>query len=315
MRLRLRPAVALASLLVVALIGAGCGSSDSKSSGSTDAGALLKKAFATPIKSAVLDVDAKVDLDGVKGINGPIEFKIAGPFKSNGPKALPVAAFKLNAAGAGQNITGGFSLTKDNAYVTFQGQSYELGTKIFNSLKSGVASAPAQQKPSTVLQKFGVDPSKWLTDAKVEDGPDVGGDSTRKITGTVDVARLVKEVFAAAKSPSLRKQLQATGQPVPAIPKVSDAQLKQVEDAVKKATVEVDVDGNDIARRVAAAVDFEIPKGVNAGSLKGGSAAFEFSFPKLGVEPNVQAPSNPQPLSALLGAFGLGGNSLKQPAQ
>jgi hypothetical protein len=317
MRLRLRPAAALAPLLVVALIGAGCGNSkddSSKDSGSTDATALLQKAFAQPVKSADLNIDAKVDLDGVKGINGPLEFKVAGPFKSNGTKALPVADFKMTTAGAGQNINAGFILTNDNAYVTIQGQSYEVGTKLFNTFKSGVASAPAQANPSTTLKKFGVDPAKWLTDAKVEDGPDVGGDSTRKITGTVDVGALVKDVFAAARSPKLRKQLEATGQPVPSIPNVSDKELKQVEDAIKKATVEVDVDGNDVARRVAAAIDFTIPAGVNAGSLKGGSATFEYSLPKIGVEPVIKAPANPQPLSGLLGSLGLGG-SLKLPSQ
>jgi hypothetical protein len=318
----MRPRLRLASLLVLlatALVGAGCGGDDSNgggsSAGSDDAQALLAKAFAKPVESAELDVDVKADLDGLP-IGGPIAFSIKGPYKSNGAREVPSADFDVDIGVAGQTLKGGFAMSPQTAYVEFQGQAYEAG-QAFDLFKRAYANQPKGKSGSAnaAFGQLGIDPSKWLTNAAVSDGPDVGGDPTRKITGDVDVERIVEESLKAAESPAVRKQLERSGTPVPKTPDLSDDQIDQIMDAVKSATLEIDVDENDVARRIAAAAKFEIPDGVQAGGLKGGTLSFTYALPKLDVPVDVKPPANPKPLSDLLSGLGLGGLALPQQQQ
>lgn len=306
MRTRLRPAAFLASLLAIGLIAAGCGDSDGEksSSGSSDAQALLTKAFEKPVPSADVDLDATVNLKGIPGLGGPIGLKIDGPYASNGQKKIPSVDWDIALEVLGQTLTGGLILTPENAYVDFQGQAYEAGTSAFSAFERAYAAQPDSEPTGGTFKALGIDPSKWLTDAEVADGPDIGGDSTRKITGEVDVAAVVRDVLELAESPAVRKQLESSGTPVPAVPKVTDKQIKQIEDAIESATIEVDVDENDIARRVAGDVAFVIPEGVDAGGLESGSVKLAYSLPKLGVKVDPKAPKNPRPLSDLLAGLG-----------
>ena len=101
-------------------------------------------------------------------------------------------------------------------------------------------------------------------------GPTVGGDSTRKITGEVNVGEVVRDVFELAE---VTGRAQAARVERPAGPGGPESQRRtrssKIEDAIKTATIEVDVDENDVARRVAGDVAFEIPNGVNAGQAQG----------------------------------------------
>jgi hypothetical protein len=175
---------------------------------------------------------------------------------------------------------------------------------VFSGLKRAYADQPDAQTTGGTFKALGIDPSKWLTDAEIDDGPDIGGDSTRKITGKVDVGAVVRDVLELAESPAVRKQLESSGTPVPAVPKVTDQQIKEIEDAIESATIEVDVDDDDIARRVAGDVAFVIPEGVDAGGLESGSVKLAYSLTKLGVKVDPEAPKNPRPLSDLLAGLG-----------
>lgn len=305
------------ALLAVPVIAAGCGGSDKKSSSgsSQDARALLEKAFANKVKSADVKLQAKADISGASQLNGPLTLTLTGPYKSNGSKAVPNLDWKISAEGAGQKFTGGLIFTSSDAYVSFRGQAYQAGPQIFAQIKKSVATS-AGTNQQTTLRQFGIDPAKWLDNAKVQDGPSVGGDSTRKVTGDVNVRAMVKDVVKASKSPALRRQLQSSGQQVPAAPNVSDAQIKKIENAVKDASVEVDVDSANLVRRLSAQVRFEAPKG-SSSSVKGGTVSFDYELTKVGINPTIQAPSNAKPLSQLLGGLGaLGGASgLSQPTQ
>lgn len=311
-----RAARASLALLAVPVIAAGCGGSDKSSSGgSQDARALLEKAFANKVKSADVKLQAKADLSGAPQLNGPLTLTLTGPYKSNGAKAVPTLDWKVSAEGAGQKFSGGLVFTSNDAYVTFRGQAYQAGPQIFSRIKKSVETSAGTDQQTT-LRQFGIDPAKWLDNAKVQDGPSVGGDSTRKVTGDVNVRAMVRDVVKASRSPALRRQLQSGGQQVPAAPNVTDAQIKKIEDAVKDASVEVDVDSANLVRRLSAQVRFEAPKG-SSSSVKGGTVSFDYELTKVGINPTIQAPSNAKPLSQLLGGLrALGGASgLSQPTQ
>jgi hypothetical protein len=299
----LRRLLLLPVILVIAL--SGCGGDDGGGGDTQDARALLEKAFSKEVDSADLKLDLKVELEGLPQANGPLSLTLEGPFKNNGEKKVPSLDWKVAANGLGQSLSAGLKVTEDNAYVNFQGQDYEAGKQAFDQLTKSFGQREANEQQS--LKQFGVDPATWLKDPKIEDGEDIGGDSTRKVSGEVDVRKVVKDGLELLRSPALRRQLESQGQTVPEVPEVKDEDIDRIERAIRKLTFEVNVDENDVARRLFADARFEVPQGADAGGLKGGSFSFGFVLREVGVEPEIEAPANPQPLSQLLGRFGLGG--------
>lgn len=294
-------------LVVLVLALGGCGGDDGGGEGSKEARTLLEKAFSKQVDSAELKLDVKADLEGLDQLKGPITLNVSGPFKSRGEKALPVLDWDVKVRFAGQTIDAGIIVADDNAYVSFRGQAFEVGEQLFSQLKKSFAQQQKQTGQQPSLKRFGIDPAGWLDDPEVEDGEDIGGDATRKISGDVDVRQVVKDVLGALRSPALRRQLESQGQVVPPVPEVSDEDIDKVADAVKELRFEVNVDENDVARRLFAEADFDVPEDTNAGALKGGKVTFAFVLEKVGVDPKIEAPEDPQPLGALLGQFGLGG--------
>ncbi len=189
--------------------------------------------------------------------------------------------------------------------MEFQGQAYEVGEQLFSVLKRAMASGPSK-KETTALGKLGIDPSRWLDDAKVEDGGKIGDDPVRQITGKVDVNAVVDDVFSLARSKAIRKHLEATGQPIPALPQISDEQLAKIKKSVEDAEVTVDVDEQDRVRGLGARVKFKVDDPAD-GKVSGGDIELSYTLPKVGVTPDTKAPANPRSLLLLLAGLGVGG--------
>ncbi len=292
--------LALVATLAVVLIGAGCGGDDGGGS-SDDASALLEKAFSTQVDSGELKLDLEAEIDGLAQLNGPLSLSLSGPFKSNGAKTIPVLDWDVVAEGAGQSFDIGVTVTEDNAFVEYQGESYEVGTELFTQFKEQYAAQQPDEQPT--LKSFGLDPATWLQDPKVEDGDEIGGDATQVVTGSVDVEKVVRDIYSLTKSDAFRQQLESQGQTVPEIPEPSDEDIKQIVDAVDELTVEVNVDENDVARRVSISADFTVPEGTGDGEVKGGSLSFGYTLEEVGIDPQIEAPANAKPLSELTQQF------------
>lgn len=290
--------------LALAAVGVGCGGDDG-GGGSDDASALLKKAFATEVDSADLKIDVSADVEGVPQLNGPLSLTIEGPYKSQGKKKLPLFDWDIKAQGAGQSFSGGLVVTTDNAYVQFQGATYEVGTELFTQFASQIEQQSTQSPRS--LKALGVDPAEWLSDPEVEDGDDIGGDATQVVTGDVDIERVVKDIFDLIQSPAVKRQLEAQGQAAPEIKEPTQEQLDKAKDAIENLKFEANVDDDDVLRRLFLDAEFKVPEGADAGSVKGGKVSFEFVLNEVGNDPTIKAPSGARPLSELTQRFGLQG--------
>ena len=240
--------LALIAILILSL--SGCGGDDGGGEGSKDARVLLQKAFDKQVDSADLRLDLKADLEGLDQVKGPLSLSIEGPYESKSPQQLPNLDWDVKVGGLGQDLEAGLAVTDDNAYVAFRGQSYEVGEQLFNQLKSSFAQQQRQSGGQQSLKQFGIDPTEWLDDPELEDGDDIGGDSTRKVSGDVDVKQVVKDILGALRSPALRRQLESQGQTIPQIPEVSDDTIDKVADAIKELRFEVNIDEDDVARRL-----------------------------------------------------------------
>jgi hypothetical protein len=306
MRTRLPLLLALLATLAAAVLTACGSSSDSSktnaSSGSDDPQALLKKAFGTRVDSGVLDLKARADVQGSGQASGPFSLALNGPFQSRGVHKSPLLDWKVKVSGAGQSQDVGLIVTADNAYVGLRGQEYEVGRQLFSRYVRR-ARAGSARGGKTTLADLGVHPADWIENPKVSSGQDVGGDSTRRVTGAVKVRTMVADLARALRSPQLRAQLRRQGQSPSRIPSLSRSDLDKVDKAIKRATFAVDVDDKNRARRVALTAAFTAPSG---GSVKGGTFRLAYSLPEVDTKPRITAPENAQPLALLLQQLGAG---------
>src|SRR4051794_8190036 len=161
--------ILLLCLAAFAAVLAACGSGSS-----TDAAATLNKAFSTPIKSARIDLEISVKLNGVKELKDPVKLSVQGPYESGGKQTIPKADWDIAASAAGQNFSAGFISTGQNAWVQFQGQSYEVGSAAVAQINQQIKQAAGKNQKQG-LSQFGIDPRDWLEDAKSEGTDNVAG--------------------------------------------------------------------------------------------------------------------------------------------
>ncbi len=90
------------------------------------------------------------------------------------------------------------------------------------------------------------------------------------------------------------------------MPEPTNADLKEIEDAIEGADVELAVDENDVLRRFMTDIRFDVPRDGGDEDVKG-KLRLTYVLRKVGTDRVIRAPSNPRPLSELLGGFGLGG--------
>ena len=299
-RIWTRHTVALLALLALALAGSGCGSDD-KGGDLSEAKALLERAFAKSVDTGELDLRVKADIEGARSVNGPVDLRLRGPFKSMGAKRLPLLDWDITFFGIGQRLSGGVIATESNAYLIFQRQPFELGADTYAKLAESLRLSQRERPLSP--GRLGIDPGAWLKDAEVEDGDSIGGDSTRKISGSIDVGKALRDLVDVIDSAEVRKRLERQG--APSVPKPSESDVKQVEDAVEDVDVEMNVDRSDVLRRFFAAVDFNA-KGSDGKDIKG-TISVSYVLNKVGGNPVIRAPAGARPLRDLLGGFGLGG--------
>jgi len=287
-------------LLLAACILAACGG------GSDGDGVeeLLDKAFSEDIRSADLKLDAEIELDGM--LDEPIRIEAEGPFRGNEGK-LPSADIELRIGtdGGGQTITSGVLTTGDRAFVKFQDVYYEQPPERVREANDAIRRN--QKSGDRPLSELGLDPRSWLGEAEQEGEAEVAGVETRHVSGTLDVEDLMRNLneFVARSGSALGG---AAGQAAP--PRLSDADIRELSEAVKDPSFDIYVGKeDDIIRRVSGRVEFEIPKRSRAGlgGLDGGSIVFSVEFRDVNGDQEIEEPANARPLSDLTDSLGGGG--------
>jgi hypothetical protein len=299
---RSRRPLALLSLLatLVLAVVAGCGGGDG--GGDDNARALLERSFDKQVESGDLSLKLDADFEGSEMLSGPISVSLSGPFASAGGEDVPQLDWDLAFEGQGQNLAAGVTITDDNAFVDFQGQSYEVGSELYQQFAQSFESQQADEPQS--LSAFGIDPATWLEEPTVEDGEDIGGDSTQLVTGTVDVQRVAEDFAELLQSPAFRQRLESQGQQVP---EPSEEDIDRLADAVEDVSFEANVDEDDYVRRIALDVDFTAPEGSDAaGGVQSGTVAIDYTLESVGDSPEIEAPADAAPIAELLQRFGLG---------
>ena len=283
------------AVLVLALAAALLAACGGKSSG--DVKATLDKAFSTPIRSARIDLELTLKLDGVKQLNGPVKLSVQGPYETGGSQTIPKADWDIAASASGQNFSAGFISTGDNAWVGFQGQNYEVGKAAVAQVNQQIKQAAGQNK-NKALSQFGIDPKSWLKDAKDEGSEKVAGVDTDHVSATLDVGKFLDDLNNVVK-----KAGSSTGTSA----QITPQQKQQIQDVVENPRFDVYVGKNDnIIRRLSADLSFSVPndKQAQLGGLKSGTLSFSIEFADVGKPQTITAPQNAKPLSELTSQLG-----------
>jgi hypothetical protein len=287
---------------------AGCGSS---SSNNEDPNQVLKETFNNPTK--VTSGQLNISLDGsVEGNqSGSLTATVQGPFQAEAgdSKAFPQLDLtaKVSASGSGQSFSfdGSLVTTKDNAYVEYQGQAYEVGTALFKKFtqayqqQAAQAQAQGGQDSSSFFKQFGIDPSTWLTNVSNEGTTDVEGTETIHVHGDANVPQIVSDLGKVA-----RQVPGGTAQ------RLTPSQLDQIKSYVKSASIDVYSGASDkLLRKLAVTLAIEPPSGSNA-PISSVNANFSVSVSDVNQPQTITAPSNAKPIRDLLGQFGIKPGSL-----
>jgi hypothetical protein len=308
---RLAQITALLAALALAIGLAACGSSSDGDAGGTGAAALLKDTFGAdhPIRSGRLDADLDVNLPQVQALgNTPLKLHINGPFQSNGGTKLPDFALGVDFEGGQNPITVGAVFAQGGGYLTIEGQAFTLGSDIYRAFADGYLSAKrdadrkASDRSQPTLAALGIDPLRWLTDAKTVGSEDIAGTDTEHVAAGVNVPVLLDDVsklLGRARSVTSSAS-SATGTNVPT--QLSAAQRASIEKAIKSAKVDVWTGAKDhTLRKVAVNVQ-----------LDRGHVIFDVTLAQLNQQQAIRKPAGARPIRQLrpaLSQLGLLGSS------
>ena len=305
--------LALAAVLAALVIGCGGGDGEGASADEdTSVDQVLKDTFSgkKKVESGKLDLSLKLDVQGSSDsqLQGPISLRLSGPFQTEGKGKLP--QFDIDAAfeGAGQSLKAGVISTGDKAFVNFQGTDYAVSDQVFQQFKAGYEQAQKQSADKgnqQSLATLGIDPRRWLTNPKNEGEAKVGDTDTIKITGGVDVNKLLDDVNTA-----LDKARSLGVQGSDSLPeKLTDKQKQEAADAIKDLSVEIYTGQDDTTlRRMLVNMGVEAPD--DGGGATSGTLSLDFSLLELNEDQSIEAPSGAKPFDELLGqlgGLGLGG--------
>jgi hypothetical protein len=304
-------AILLALLATLALAVGACGGDGGgggdEASADTDVDTLLSDTFKgnKDVKSGKLALKLDIDAKGAE-VEGPISVSLGGPFQSKGDKQLPTFDIDFAFEGGGQSIKAGLTSTGEKGFVNFQGTEYAVSDQVFQQFKTGYEQAQKQgssKDQNQSLSSLGLDPRQWLTNPKNEGEAKVGDDDTIKITGGVDVNKLLDDVNTA-----LQKTRELGVQGTEQLPsQLTDEQKQQVAQAVKNPKVEIYTGKDDtILRRMVVALSIVDPQGASGSA----DIKFDLAISDLNEDQKVSEPSGAKPFDELinkLGGLGLGG--------
>ena len=302
-RLRILVLLAVAAALGTAFAACGGGSSQSEE----DPHKVIESATLKGVESGELEMSLSVKSEGKE--SGNVDVSLSGPFQGAAGKGqLPELAMEGSAHGQMEgeklDFEGGLTLLSDRAFVSYEGDEYEVDPTTFGFLKSGLEQAEkqggAEAGEVTACQKAaeGLKFSQFVDNLKNEGSAEVGGTSTTKISGELNPSGAVEAVLHLTEDPSCAGQLEAAG-PLP-LGELEKAK-GEVSSAVKNAHADLYVGEDHIVRKFDLEMTVE-PKEAGAERVE---VQVEVALNGVNEEQSISAPASAKPLEALFQKLGV----------
>jgi len=301
-----------ATVAVLALQACG-GDSDDQG---REAQALLDRAIAKSIDSADLEADVQLEVRGLKGLDSPVRLDASGPFVNDGG-GLPKLDIdvRVGAQEAGQTVQTGFLSTGDRAFLKFGGEFYEQPQEDIERANRELERSEGPKKGKSALEQLGIDPTDWVSEARIEGDDEVAGVQTRHVSAKVDVRRVLADL-----NKVVERSGQAVGGVTPGTPQpLSQQELDRLAGYVKDPAFDVYLGtDDDIVRRISGNLEIVVPEAerARAGGIQGGSLRFSVELAKVNGDQSVEAPSKARPIADLTKQLGglsaLGGGASGQ---
>jgi hypothetical protein len=273
-----------------------------------DVDSLLAETFSgdKQVDSGRLSLEARVDARGSERLEGPVELELRGPFRKSDGDELPEFDLDASLSGSGLTFEVGASAVDDRGYVLFQDEDYVLSPELFAQFKSGFEGARAEkdgeQPDSADLATLGIDPRKWLRNARNAGEAKVGDEDTIEITGDVDVPKLLDDVSRAREK---------AGDDPAGGPPLTEEQRARIEQAIESMRVRIFTGADDkILRRLVLDADVVAPEGEDG--FDSADVRLDYSISELNEDQEITAPRDPRPFDELarqLRQLGPGGGS------
>lgn len=269
--------------------------------GTPSAGDLMKQASQSfgEVERGVFSFEISITPKGSESAEAS-SIKLAGPFELVSDKPLPEAQITYTITSGERSQTVNLVTTGDEAYTIVGGQAYELPDEAAKQLREATkqlsddGNGKDGKSESTGLSGLNLNFDKWLIDPEVSDGGEVDGTAVWSTSAKVDVVAALQDLASSASALS-----GVTGS---AVPKLSESEIKQLEDSFSNARVEVLVGKYDgIVRGIDLSMDFSTPAALSAstGGITGGKLNVKIGIEDPNQPVDVQAPTDPLPFKSL----------------
>jgi hypothetical protein len=276
--------------------------------GNEDPNKVIDEATLQGINSGNLELSLDVKAQGSEG--GNLNISLSGPFESQSEGSMPRLDLTASASGSinGEdiNFNGGLTLLPDTAYVGYEGTEYEVDPTTFSFVQQAIKRAQQQGgegKESKGCQEAASElkVSDFINNLSNEGSADVGGASTTKVSGDLDLSGAIDTLVGLVENPACAAQLSSS--PLPSASELEQAK-GQINSAVKNAHVDVYVGEDHIVRRVSAQLTIEPPKGSGEGP-ESAELNLELSLTGVNEEQQISAPQGAKPLNKLFLKLGV----------
>jgi hypothetical protein len=255
---------------VVAL--SGCGAREAE---------VVKGAFEKDIKSANVELRLSA-----QSSQEALNVTLNGPYQSNGKGEIPSADLALKIEGAApKTLEGRLISTGKNAFVEYEGETYEVGEEQIAELeKQGASGAPNQLTPADIQKLMGT-MQDWFPQSDAQENADLDGEAVTRGTGKLDLSEALTDLKELAKKPGMSG---AEG-----LKELSHGDIKRIERMVSDPRFTIDVGSSDgKLRRIEASIKVD-------DSSDKGTTSFSLRFKDVDKPVTIDAPSSGKPIEEL----------------
>lgn len=232
--------------------------------------------------------------------------QLQGPFESRGSGRLPDFALQIalrSASGAGPRaLQAGLTSTGGQLFIELAGTSFAAPAATVQALARGYTQATGSATGrSSTFSLLGVEPGEWLVNPTIVGTDEIAGTETTHITAGLDVARFVADAQKLSGAGSALG-LGAAGPTA----LLSPAAISALASSVRAAHVDVYTGTEDhLLREITLTASVAATPQTRAalGDISSATLTLTLQFADLNEPQSISAPSNPQPITGLLGAL------------